>query len=229
MSKLENIAKLCVAGLLAAALGVAEAGPAKPAAKKDDAKPSPSASNNQQFDDWGYRCDKPEGAAVESCNIIQIASQNAQGQGQAQWLLQTAVGYIDGQPKPAMIVKARLGTILPPGAVVTVPGHNPVRIPFQRCDQTGCIAYVLLDDPFLKAMKDGDAAAQKDPNARGTVALTFQATDAQGQVGQQAVALPLSLKGFTRAFAVLKPPAAAATAATPTAAETAKDAGKKKK
>lgn len=207
--KIEKLVQgLLVLGALS--VGIAQAGPAAKGKAPAKAEAAEQAAG-QQFDDWGYRCEKVQGAANESCNIIQVASQNPQAAGQgAQWLLQTAIGYLDGQERPAMVVKARLGVILPPGSVVTVPGHNPVRIPFQRCDNSGCVAFVFLDEPFVKALKDADAAAQKDENVRGSVALTYQATGAQGQVGQQTVALPLSLKGFSKAFAMLKPPAAAA-------------------
>lgn len=149
-------------------------------------------TRREEIGDWGFVCatvdeqvDAQEKAG-ESCNLFQTAllnvGQPAEGEGgQQQRVLLTRVGYLDGNEKPLLLITAPLGILLPMGITVEVAGHETIRIPVQRCDAGGCLAYVAMEPPFIDAFKKATEAK-----------VTFH--DAQ----RRAIGIPLSLKGFTR-------------------------------
>jgi invasion protein IalB len=226
----EKMSKLAAMGALALLAGVVHAGPAaKAAAPAQAAATSPGKS--QQFDDWTHRCGTPAGGK-EVCEIVQVASVNpqtdAQGQkGEAQWLLQTLVAHLDGQERPSLVMKTRLGVILPPGITIALAGSQPLTMPYRTCDQSGCTAVSQLEPAHIEAMKRAEEAAMKDPEARSVATIALMNNTPQGaQV--QGVSLPFSLKGFTKAFGALKPASAPAPAAKADDKKGKKDSGKKK-
>lgn len=144
-------------------------------------------TRRENFGDWGFVCSTSDTAgaddkeAKESCNLFQTALLNRdEGEGPGQRVLLTRVGYLDGNEKPVLLITAPLGILLPMGITVEVEGHDAIRIPVQRCDAGGCLAYVVMDPPFVAAMKKGDEAK-----------VTVYDTQRRG------VPIPLSLKGFT--------------------------------
>lgn len=154
-------------------------------------------TRRDNYGDWGLVCSKAdeEGAqenSKESCNLFQVAtlSQN-QGEetaetAQPQRVLLTRIGYLPENDNPVMFVTTPLGILLQPGVRVDVEGHEPIGIPLQRCDAGGCLAYVVLENPFIEAMKKGIEAK-----------VTFM--DPQ----RRPITLPLSLKGITKALSEL--------------------------
>lgn len=149
-------------------------------------------TRRENFSDWGFICSKADDQenAKESCNLFQTALLNAQQEdGQAQGgqrVLLTRVAYLEGTDKPLLLITAPLGILLPAGIVIEVEGHDAVRLPLQRCDAGGCLAYVAMDEPFI-------AALRKALDAK----VTFH--DAQ----RRAIGIPLSLKGFTKGMEAL--------------------------
>lgn len=154
-------------------------------------------TRRDNFGDWGFICNKPDSQQAgqeeaqkdsrESCNLFQTALLNAQQDGekaegaQQQRVLLTRVGYLQDIEHPVLLITAPLGILLPMGINVEVEGHDPIRIPLQRCDAGGCLGYVAMEEPFVEAMKKGSEAK-----------VTFY--DAQ----RRGVTIPLSLKGFTK-------------------------------
>lgn len=147
-------------------------------------------TRREEFGDWGFICnaqENAEGERVESCNLFQTALLNAnqgeqaEGEATGQRVLLTRVGYLPGNDNPVLLVTAPLGILLPMGITVEVEGHEAIRIPVQRCDGGGCLAYVVMEEPFVEAFRKGTEAK-----------VTFY--DAQ----RRGVSIPLSLKGFTK-------------------------------
>lgn len=150
-------------------------------------------TRRDNYGDWGLVCSKGEQEdAKESCNLFQVATMS-QNQGeetaetaQPQRVLLTRIGYLPENENPVMFVTTPLGILLQPGVRVDVEGHEPIGIPLQRCDAGGCLAYVVLEQPFIDAMKKGTEAK-----------VTFM--DPQ----RRPITLPLSLKGITKALGEL--------------------------
>lgn len=143
-------------------------------------------TRRENFGDWGFVCSTPEGQedAKESCNLFQTAllnNEQAGGEAGSQRVLLTRVGYLEGNENPVLLVTAPLGILLPLGISVEVEGHETIRIPVQRCDAGGCLAYVVMEEPFIDAFRK---AAEAN--------VTFYDMQRRG------VTIPLSLKGFTK-------------------------------
>lgn len=149
-------------------------------------------TKREQFGDWGFICSKPDQGEnpKESCNLFQTAVLNQTveegAEPQAQRVLLTRIGYLEGNENPVLLITTPLGVLLPMGVVVEVEGHDPIRIPMQRCDGGGCLAYVIMEQPFIDACKKGTEAKVTfyDPQQRG-------------------ISIPLSLKGFTKGLSEL--------------------------
>ena len=149
-------------------------------------------TRRENFGDWGFICSRPDTVAEgqeakEACNLFQTALlNNEQAGSEGQRVLLTRVGFLEGNENPVLLVTAPLGILLPLGVTVEVEGHETIRIPVQRCDAGGCLAYVVMEQPFIDAFKK--AAEAK---------VTFFDMQRRG------VAIPLSLKGFTKGVAEL--------------------------
>lgn len=150
----------------------------------------------EEFGDWGFVCTTAEsesGEARESCNLFQTALLNAtQGEGAeaaggSQRVLLTRVGYLEGNENPVLLITAPLGILLPMGITVEVEGHDAMRVPVQRCDAGGCLAYVVMEQPLVDAFRKADQAK-----------VTFY--DAQ----RRGATIPLSLSGFTKGMKELQ-------------------------
>ncbi|MBW3566977.1 MAG: invasion associated locus B family protein [Proteobacteria bacterium] len=153
-------------------------------------------TRRENFGDWGFICSKAEGQenAKESCNLFQTALlNNEQAGGEAggsesggQRVLLTRVGFLEGNENPVLLITAPLGILLPMKITVEVEGHETISIPVQRCDAGGCLAYVVMEEPFIEAFRK--AAEAK---------VTFYDMQRRG------VTIPLSLKGFTKGIETL--------------------------
>ncbi|HEX6930255.1 MAG TPA: invasion associated locus B family protein [Gammaproteobacteria bacterium] len=144
-------------------------------------------TRRDEFGDWGFICTQPdnaaesEEAAKESCNLFQTALLNNEQAEGGQRVLLTRVGYLGSNENPVLLVTAPLGILLPSGITVEVEGHETIQIPVQRCHAGGCLAYVVMEQPFIEAF-------QKAVEAK----VTFYDMQRRG------IAIPLSLKGFTK-------------------------------
>ncbi|MCX5497261.1 invasion associated locus B family protein [Kaistia dalseonensis] len=92
----------------------------------------------------------------------------------------------DGR-KPTLMIRGPLGVTLAAGATIDVDGASAVTMPLQTCDNTGCYAGAPLSGDLLNAMVKGQV-----------VNLTFQ------NLSKAPVSIPLSLSGFSAAYAKIK-------------------------
>jgi len=143
------------------------------------------------FGDWAKKCETnkigegDDAKEQEICYVFQNVSNKESGQ----MIMQVRIGFAPQKPEPIMIVTLPLGALLPPGAGFLVEGGDPVKLPFLACGREGCTTVGQpLTDKTVTAMKKGDKAAVR-------VAL----------LNQQVLNLPVSLKGFTRAFNSIAP------------------------
>lgn len=148
-----------------------------PSAQKQD--------EGQVFDDWRVRCEVPQGQTTERCAMVQ----NILVQETRRPLLGIAIFHGENEGKRVTVLQftVPLGLYLPPGIALEVEQNPPVRVAIEVCTQQGCIARYRLDDAMRVAMQKGTSAKAQltDPNRR-------------------TLDVPISLKGFSKAFAALK-------------------------
>ena len=140
--------------------------------------------HGQSFRDWTARCEQPTGSTVERCFIFQNLVLKDTGER----LVHVAIGHLEPSGRAAAIVTLPLGISLPPGAAISIDGGEPVRFPVERCDMNGCVGALELDDRLIAAMKGGREAR-----------ITFH------DGTRRAIAVPVSLMGFTAGFDSLQP------------------------
>ena len=136
------------------------------------------------YGDWGYRCDKAPNSDEQLCYVFQNVTKKEGGE----LVLGARIAYRDGQPDPLLVATVPLGSLLPPGAALVMDGIEPVKLTYFLCTAQGCTTVATpLAPNIVDAMKKGDQASIRvaAPN-------------------KQVVALPLSLKGFTKAMGSLK-------------------------
>jgi len=132
-----------------------------------------------QFGDWGKNCEKDKDGK-EVCYIVQTATNNET----KQRIMQVRIGFGPNSPDPVMIAILPLGAMLPPGAAFVIEGTDPLAMPFLACAQEGCTTVGQLIPPaLLDAMKKSD---------KGSIRVAL--------LTKKVVGLPVSLKGFTRAY-----------------------------
>lgn len=136
------------------------------------------------FGDWAKKCDAPaEGETV--CYIVQTATNKENGQ----MIMQVRVGYPPSKDQPIMITTVPLGTLLPPGARLYVGDQELVKFQFLACDRAGCTTGgAQLTPEMIDAMRKAESGQVR-------VAL----------INRKVVPLPVSFKGFTRAFNAISP------------------------
>jgi invasion protein IalB len=137
----------------------------------------------QQFDDWRRSCDPTPGGGPDTCVIRQLVVNKENDKA----MLIVAMGYFGDKHQPGAIFEVPLGLFLPAGVVFSIPGVQPIRVVVQTCLPQGCRAALLLPADALAALKKGDEA---------------QVTVETAQ--RKKVSAPISLKGFSKAFASLK-------------------------
>jgi invasion protein IalB len=141
-------------------------------------------AKNPTYGDWGYNCDKSPDGKDELCYVFQNVSKTDGGQ----LVLGARIAYRPGESDPMIVLTVPLGSLLPPGAALTMEGVDPVKMTYFICAEDGCTTIATpLPAAMITAMKKGEQAVVRvaAPN-------------------QQVVGLPLSLKGFTKALASLK-------------------------
>ncbi len=149
--------------------------------------PLPGAAtpkNGQQFTDWTARCEARKEAAGETCYIFQ----NLLLKSQKQRLLHVAVGYLSDGKRPVAFFTLPLGVSLPGGLSLTVDDGKPLRLRYEHCDSSGCLAPLVLTEPLINSLKGG----------RWARVAFFD-------VRRREVSVPVSLLGFTAGFNSLTP------------------------
>jgi invasion protein IalB len=137
----------------------------------------------QKFRDWTARCETRKDSKQQTCFVFQnllLKKENKR-------LLHVAVGYLVSKDQPVAFFTLPLGVSLPGGVSVTVDDGKPVRVRYERCDASGCLAPLALTEALVKSLKGG----------RWARVAFFDAT-------RREVSVPVSLLGFTSGLNSLK-------------------------
>ena len=131
---------------------------------------------------WSVICDTPGGSTSEQCALMQnVIAEDRPEVGLSVVVLRTA----DNQAE-ILRVLAPLGVLLPNGLGLNVDGNDIGRAYFVRCFQDGCYAEVILEQPLLDTLKNGEAATF----------IVFQTPE-------EGIGIPVDLEGFAAGFAAL--------------------------
>jgi len=145
-------------------------------------QPALAVEDGQRFQDWTASCQKPAEDQPEVCAIFQIVNGDDDKP-----ILRIEVGYLPANDQPAAILIVPLGVALRPGIGMQIDQGEKVRIPFEVCNQTGCVAGLPLDEKLITGLKKG---------SRSQITLH----DAAGRSGT----FEVSLSGFTAGFNALR-------------------------
>ena len=129
--------------------------------------------------DWQVRCETPPGAQKEMCALIQsIVADDRPNIGLVVIVLKTA----DGKNRLLRVI-APLGVLLPSGLGLKIDQTDIGHAGFVRCQPSGCIAEVVMEDKLLQQFQSGKTAV-----------FIISQTPEEG------VGIPLQLAGFKEAF-----------------------------
>ena len=132
--------------------------------------------------DWQVRCETPPGAARQQCALVQsIAAEDRPNIGLIVIVLKTA----DGKNRLLRVI-APLGVLLPSGLGLKIDDVDIGHAGFVRCQPSGCIAEVVMEDKLIEQLEKGKTA----------VFIIFQTPE-------EGIGIPLTLDGFKPAFAEL--------------------------
>ncbi|TWB29965.1 invasion associated locus B family protein [Nitrospirillum viridazoti] len=90
---------------------------------------------------WSKSCAKTD-AGAEICYVEQFAIATPQNV----MMLHVRVGYLGPDGKPRLILATPLGVLLQPGITLVVDQDKPLSLPFDACQQGGCVAAADLED-----------------------------------------------------------------------------------
>jgi invasion protein IalB len=177
---------------LATAEPAAPSAPAVPAANAAaEATPQGKA---EKFGDWAFVCPPPDEDADKElgvCRLVQSAILNVEakdgGEPHAQRVMLTAIGYAKDQEQAILTVIVPLGILLPPGVLLDAEGYDQLRLPVQRCDANGCLAFVTMKEQLVEAFRKGTEAH-----------ITFF------NVAGKPNKIRISLEGFTKGLAQVR-------------------------
>jgi invasion protein IalB len=136
------------------------------------------------YQDWGYKCEKPQGIDQEICYIFQRITNKENNKR----ISDVTIAYPQKGDKPIMVVILPLGVLLPAGIQLQIDdGKEAARAPYIVCLENGCQARVTLDKKMIDEMKGGKM-----------LRVAFYSPQ------QKELAFPVSLNGFTAAIGALK-------------------------
>ncbi len=129
--------------------------------------------------DWQVRCETPPGASKQMCALVQsIAAEDRPNIGLIVIILKTA----DGKNRLLRVI-APLGVLLPSGLGLKIDDVDIGHAGFVRCQPSGCIAEVVMEDKLIDQLKTG----------KNAVFIIFQTPE-------EGIGIPLALSGFKEAF-----------------------------
>ncbi|MGH6737211.1 MAG: invasion associated locus B family protein [Methyloceanibacter sp.] len=132
---------------------------------------------------WQVSCRTPPGAKEEKCALVQsVTAEDRPNVGL------TVVFYkAIGENKKLLRVVVPLGVLLPTGLGLKIDNQDVGNAPFLKCGKRGCVAEVVLQDEVIGKLKSGETA----------MFIIFDTPEA-------GIGIPVSLQGFSDAFASLK-------------------------
>ncbi len=131
---------------------------------------------------WSIICDTPPGASSEQCVMMQnVVADDRPEIGLSVVVLKTA-----DRSAEILRVLAPLGVLLPNGLGLNIDGQDIGRAYFVRCFDDGCYAEVILEEPLLTTLREGDLATF----------IVFQTPE-------EGIGIPVELEGFADGYAAL--------------------------
>lgn len=133
--------------------------------------------------EWQVICAKPIGAKTEKCGAVsKVKAADIPDVG----LIITFMKA--GRNDTTLLsVRAPLGILLLNGLGLKIDDKNVGSVDFIRCTMSGCIANVFMDKKLEKKFKNGNTA----------MFIIFKTPE-------QGIAIPISLKGLSKAYAAMK-------------------------
>jgi invasion protein IalB len=164
-------------------------GPANPLGAQDAAAEiapgatGPGSVVRETHGAWQVSCRTPPGAKEEKCALVQsVTAEDRPNVGL------TVVFYkAIGENKKLLRVVVPLGVLLPTGLGLKIDNEDVGNAPFLKCGKRGCVAEVVLQDEVIGKLKKGENA----------MFIIFDTPEA-------GIGIPVSLQGFSDAFAGLK-------------------------
>jgi invasion protein IalB len=148
----------------------------------------PSTSRLQSsHDSWSVYCDKPAGASVEQCVLLQYVIDDAQPD------LGMAVTVLKSADRKARFLRIQvpLGVLLPKGLDLYIDKNRIGTMYYLRCLSDGCYAQVVLTDDMMKVIRAGKE-----------MQLGVYKTD-DPSATETGIAVPVDLKGFAEGYDAL--------------------------
>ncbi|WP_246734582.1 invasion associated locus B family protein [Chelativorans sp. ZYF759] len=131
---------------------------------------------------WSIICDTPPGASSEQCVMMQnVVADDRPEIGLSVVVLKTA-----DRSAEILRVLAPLGVLLPNGLGLNIDGQDIGRAYFVRCFDDGCYAEVILEEPLLTSLRQGELATF----------IVFQTPE-------EGIGIPVELEGFDAGYAAL--------------------------
>ena len=176
---------LAIFGLaLALALGLAShVGAQSAATNAAPGATGPGSVVRETHGAWQVSCRTPPGAKEEKCALVQsVTAEDRPNVGL------TVVFYrAIGENKKLLRVVVPLGVLLPTGLGLKIDNEDVGNAPFLKCGKRGCVAEVVLQNEVIGKLKKGENA----------MFIIFDTPEA-------GIGIPVSLQGFSDAFASLK-------------------------
>jgi len=179
-----KLAIFSLAPALALAFGLASpAGAQSAATEAAPAATGPGSVVRETHGAWQVSCRTPPGAKEEKCALVQsVTAEDRPNVGL------TVVFYrAIGENKKLLRVVVPLGVLLPTGLGLKIDNEDVGNAPFLKCGKRGCVAEVVLQNEVIGKLKKGENA----------MFIIFDTPEA-------GIGIPVSLQGFTDAFASLK-------------------------
>jgi len=141
--------------------------------------------DGKTFQDWRAKCVKSNKGKVQqtSCHVFQDLLQKESGKR----VLHIAIGRVPGKQSLAVIITLPLGISLPPGLTIRIDEKDDKQIPLQACFTNGCQTAFELEPKWQKKLTAGNNAE-----------VIFH------NIHNQAISIPVSLKGITAAIKALQ-------------------------
>ena len=149
------------------------------------AGPAQAITDGEDFQDWRAKCVTSEDKTktpTTACHVFQDLLHKESGKR----VLHIAIGKLPKQKTLTMIVTLPLGIALPQGITIRIDGEHAKNLPLQACFTNGC-----------------QAAFQPEPSWMNTFAAGNKAEVIFHNVQNQAISIPVSLKGVTAAIKAL--------------------------
>lgn len=99
---------------------------------------------------WAKNCVRnPAGGDI--CFVEQFAIANPQ----RTMLLHVRVGYLGAEGKPRIVIVTPLGVHLPPGVSLSLDDKEPLLLPYDSCQPSGCLVIADLNQEALQRFTTG--------------------------------------------------------------------------